>query len=145
MDMETVKGLVDPEMHGWLDNIHEMCNAPYAVNNGIELVSARKNVVIMRKKVFPHDLNSNGVVHGATSFGLIDHTFAVICNMDYRTVGLSCNIVYHRPCFGGVLEAEAVVINESRSLVTVGVSLRCEDKLIATATAVGFKAERPKK
>jgi len=145
MDMERLKGLVDPEMHGWLDNILEMCNAPYAANNGIELVSACKKRVVMKKEVRPHDLNSNGVVHGATSFGLIDHTFAVICNMDDRTVGLSCSIVYHRPCFGGVLEAEANLINESKSLVTVDVSLRCEDRLIASATAVGFKAERPKK
>ncbi|MCL1979195.1 MAG: PaaI family thioesterase [Methanomassiliicoccaceae archaeon] len=145
MDMETLRGLVDPEMHEHLDNLYEMCNAPYAVEHGIELISASKKMVVMKKKVFPGDLNSNGVVHGAASFGLVDHTFAVICNMDVRTVGLSCNIVYHRPCFGDVMEAEAKLVNESNSLMTVDVALRSEGKLIATATAIGFKAGKPKR
>jgi len=145
MDMETLRGLVDPEMHEWLHNILEMCNAPYAVENEIELVSARKGSVVMRKVVSPQDHNSNGVVHGAASFGLIDHAFAVVCNMYVRTVGLSCNIIYHRPCFGEVMEAEAKLINESRSLITVEVTLISENKLIATATCIGFKAGKPEK
>jgi acyl-CoA thioesterase len=136
---------VDPELYGCLDNLLEMCNTPYAVKNGIELVSASRGRVVMRKEVVPHDLNSNGVVHGGTSFGLVDHTFAVIGNTYERSVGLQCNIIYHRPCFGGVLEAEAVMINESRSLMTVDVSLHCEGKLIVTANCIGFKSERPKK
>lgn len=143
--METLRGLVDPEMHGCMDNIFEMCNAPYAVENGIELISASKTAVVMKKKVSPGDLNSNGVVHGASSFGLADHAFAVIGNMDMRTVGLSCNIIYHRPCFGDEIIAEAKLINESRSLITVEVALYSEDKIIATATAIGFKAGRPKR
>jgi acyl-CoA thioesterase len=145
MDMETLKGLVDPEMHEWLDNILEMCNAPYAIENGIELVSASKKLVIMKKVVAPKDHNSNGVVHGAASFGLVDHAFAVICNMDVRTVGLSCNIIYYRPCFGEVMEAEAKLINESRTLMTVEVTLHSENKLIASATCIGFKAGKPER
>ena len=131
MDMETLRGLVDPKMHGWLDNILEMCNAPYAVENRIELVSADKDRVVMRKNVTSRDLNSNGVVHGAASYGLMDHAFAVICNMDVRTVGLSCNIIYHRPCFGETMEAEARLMNESKSLMTVEVTLYSEDKTFA--------------
>ena len=145
MDMETLRGLVDPSMHGWLDNILEMCNAPYAIKNGIELISAGKDRVVMRKKVTPQDLNSNGVVHGAASYGLIDHAFAVICNMDVRTVGLSCNVVYYRPCFGETMEAEAKLMNESKSLMTVEVMLYSEDKMIASATCIGFKAGKPEK
>ena len=145
MDMETLRGLVDPELYEWLDNILEMCNAPYAVGNGIELIRAEKEYVSMRKTVSPGDLNSNGVVHGAASYGLIDHVFAVICNMDVRTVGLSCNIIYHRPCFGSVMEAEAKVINRSKSLMTVEVTLRSEGKLIATATCIGFVSRRPER
>jgi acyl-CoA thioesterase len=145
MDMETLKGLVDPELYGCLDNLYEMCNTPYAVKNEIELVSASKKIVVMRKKVVPHDLNSNGVVHGATTFGIVDHAFAVIGNMDYRSVGLSCNINYHRPCFGGVLEAEARLVNESRSLMAADIAVYCDGKLIATANCIGFKAEKPKK
>jgi len=145
MDVETLRGLVDPEMHDWLDNILEMCNAPYAVENKIELVSASKKSVIMRKEVSPHDHNSNGVVHGAASFGLIDHAFAVVCNMHVRTVGLSCNIIYHRPCFGDVMEAEAELVSETKSLMIVDVTLRSEGKLIATASCIGFKAGKPER
>ena len=146
MEMETLRGLVDPGKHDWLDNIHEMCNAPYAVRNGIELVSIDgEGTVVMRKDVLPHDLNSNGVVHGAATFGLIDHTFAVIGNIDYRTVGLSCNITYYRPCFGSEITAEARLINESRTLITADVSVRSEGKLIASATCIGFKGERPRR
>ncbi|MDR1690820.1 MAG: PaaI family thioesterase [Candidatus Methanoplasma sp.] len=145
MDMETLRGLVDTELHEWLDNILEMCNAPYAADNGIELVRASKDAVVMKKDIIPRDLNSNGVVHGAVQFGIIDHTSAVLGNMDVRTVGMSCNIVYFRPCFGGTIEAEARLINRSKSLVTAEVSLRCEDKLIASSTCIGFISERPKK
>ena len=145
MDMETLRGLVDPEMHEWLDNILEMCNAPYAVENEIELVRASRNSVVMRKKVAPHDHNSNGVVHGAASFGLVDQAFAVVCNMYVRTVGLSCNIIYYRPCFGDMMEAEAKLINESRTLMTVEVTLHSEGKLIASATCIGFKAGKPER
>ena len=143
--METLRRLVDPELYEHLDNLLEMCNTPYAVENGIELVSANKESVWMKKTVTPQDLNSNGVVHGATIFGIMDQTFAVICNMDVRTVGLSCNIIYHRPCFGSVIEAEAKIINRSRSLMTVDVYLWSEGKLISTAACIGFITERPKR
>ena len=132
-------------MHEWLDNILEMCNAQYALSNGIELVSVSEDSVVMKKESTPSDLNSNGVVHGAASFGLIDHTFAVIGNIKTSTVGLSCNVIYHRPCFGGLMTAEARTVNESRSLVAVDVSLRSGDKLIATAACIGFKSGRPEK
>ena len=145
MDMVTLRRLVDPELYDHLDNILEMCNAPYAVENNIELICADKCSVKMKKAISPRDLNSNGVVHGAASYGLIDHTFAVICNMDVRTVGLSCNVIYHRPCFGSEIEAEARIVNRSKSLMTVDVNLYSEGKLIATATCVGFISERPKR
>ena len=145
MDMETLRGLVDPEMHEWLDNLFEMCNNPYAIENKVELVSASKKSVVMRKKIFPHDLNSNGVVHGAVSYGLADQAFGTLCNIDVRSVGLSCSIVYHRPCFGEEIEAEAKLVNESKSLITIEVDVRSEGKLIATATCIGFKAGRPTK
>ena len=145
MDLETLKVLVDSDLHDRLDIISELCNAPYAVNNGIELVRASEDSVVMKKEVFPCDLNSNGVVHGAVSFGILDNVFGVTVNMRSPAVGLSCNVIYHRPCFGGILEAESKIVTESRSLITVDVSLRCENKLIATATCIAFKSERPKR
>jgi acyl-CoA thioesterase len=139
MDGETLKGLVSPDLHEYLDRVLEMCNAPYAVANHIELVSVDSELVRMKKTVFPDDLNSNGVVHGAASYGLLDHTFAVACNIKEPTVGFTCNVIYHRPCVGDTIESEASVINESKSVITVGVRLISAGKLIATADCVGFK------
>jgi acyl-CoA thioesterase len=145
MDWETLKERVDPELHVWKDNIYEMCNTPYAVKNGIELVSITNESVIVKKEITAHDLNSNGVVHGATSFGIIDHAFAIIGNTWCRSVGLSCTINYYRPCFGGVLIAEAKNVNDSRTLVTTEITLHCDGKLIASALCIGFKGDKPKK
>lgn len=137
-----MKVLVDPVFHEYLDSILEMCNAPYAVSHDIELVSIEKDIVRMKKVIGPSDKNSNGVAHGATSFGLIDHTFAVISNIKQPSVGLSCNVVYHRPGIGNLIESEARIINESRSLITVDVSVHSDSKLIATATCIGFKTRK---
>jgi uncharacterized protein (TIGR00369 family) len=139
MDLETLKGLVSPGLHGYLGSILDMCNAPYAIANGLELVSVDSGSVKMKKTVFPQDLNSNGVVHGAASYGLLDHTFAIACNVKEPTVGFTCNVIYHRPCVGNVIESEATIINESRSVVTVGVKLFSGGKLIASADCIGFK------
>ena len=145
MDRETLKGLVDPELHEWLDNILKMCNTPYALENKIDLISLNRKVAVLSKKVEPCDLNSNGVAHGAATFGLMDQAFGMVCNIAVQTVGLSCNIIYHRPCFGELMIAEARMMNESRSLMTVEVTLRSEGKLIATATCIGFKVDGPKR
>jgi uncharacterized protein (TIGR00369 family) len=139
MDIGTLKGLVSPDLHEYLGNILEMCNAPYAVANGIELVSVDSLSVKMKKTVFPQDLNSNGVVHGAASYGLLDHTFAIACNIKEPAVGFTCNVIYHRPCTGNIVEAEATVINESRSVITIGVRVSSGGKLIASADCIGFK------
>ncbi|MDR1404763.1 MAG: PaaI family thioesterase [Candidatus Methanoplasma sp.] len=145
MDLDTLRGLVDSELHEELNGVLEMCNAPFAVSNGIELVSADRKSVKMKKTIVPRDLNSNGVVHGATSFGLIDHTFAVLSNLKAPAVGLSCNIVYHRPCTGPLIEAEAKIVNESRSLMTIEVQLSSNSKLVASAVCVGFKSKKEEK
>jgi uncharacterized protein (TIGR00369 family) len=139
MDADGLKGIVGPELHERMDNILRMCNTPYAVANGIVPVSVSRGFVVLSKDVVACDLNSNGVVHGAASFGLMDQAFGMVCNIDAPTVGLSCNIIYHRPCFGGTMVAMAKVINESRSLMTIEVALHSDGKLIATATCIGFK------
>jgi len=145
MEWENLRELVDPALHKWKDNITEMCNTPYAIENGIELVSLTKGSVVVKKEITPRDLNSNGVVHGATSFGIIDHAFAIVGNTDIRTVGLSCTINYYRPCFGGVLIGEAKEVNRSKTLFTADMMLRCEGKLIASALCIGFIGEKPRK
>lgn len=142
MDIETLRKIVCPEYHDRLDRAKEMCEAPFAVDRGIELISVSENSARMRMAVRPQDLNSNGVVHGAASYGLADHTFAMICNIKCVGVGQACNIIYHRPCKGPVMEAEATILNESRSLIIVDVKVTCEGKLIASAVCTAFKTER---
>ncbi|MDR3283450.1 MAG: PaaI family thioesterase [Candidatus Methanoplasma sp.] len=139
MDIEALKSVVSPDLHNYLNNILEMCNAPYATANGLELVSADISTVRMRMAVRPEHMNSNGVVHGAATYGLLDHTFAIACNITEPTVGMNCAIMYHRPCRGGVMESESQVINESKSVITVDVKVRSGGKLIASAQCIGFK------
>ena len=141
MDRETLRGLVDESLEQYFDKIVEMCNAPYAVENGIELVRVEKDLTTtLRKDIKPGDLNSNGFAHGAVTYGLMDHAFAVCCNVKEPTVGLSCNVTYFRPCTYGSIDAVAKVINESKSLMTVDVSIHSNGKLIVSATCIGFKA-----
>lgn len=139
MDMETLRGRVSSEYQIHLDRILAMCNAPYAVDNGIELVSISPECARMRKEVRPEDLNSHGVVHGAVTFGIIDHTFAIAANVRGDGVGQSCNIIYHRPCKGPIIETECRPVNESRHLVIFDVRIMSEGKLMVSATCTGFK------
>jgi len=139
MDLDSLAPLVDEAHHGNLDNILAMCNAPYAVENGIMLTEVSENFVKMRKVTTPGDLNSNGVVHGAAIFGLIDHTFGTIVNIRHHTVGQSCDVKYHRPCQLGEMEATATILNESRSLIIAEIRLHSNGKLIASAICTGFK------
>jgi acyl-CoA thioesterase len=139
MDAAALKCLVSPDLHAYLDNILDMCNAPYAAANGLELVSVGKGEVRMRMTARPEHMNSNGVVHGAVTYGLLDHTFAIACNITEPTVGMNCCVMYHRPCVGGVIEAESKVINESKSVITVEVKVYSGGKLTASAQCVGFK------
>jgi len=142
METETLRDLVGTEYIPYLDRIKVMCEAPYAVANGIELVSLTKESAKMRKVVRPDDLNSNGVAHGAVLFGLIDHTFAMAANVICDGVGQSCNIIYHRPVTGKVIETESRLINESRSLIIYDVRLFCDGKLCTSATCTGFKTKK---
>ncbi len=139
MDVETLKNIVSPELQEYLPRILEMCNAPYAVANDIELVSLTPDCTRMKKKIGPDDMNSMGRVHGAALFGLIDHTFAIAANVKSDGTGQCCNIIYHRPCTDLEIESEARLINESKSLVIFDVKIYSGGKLRVSATCTGFK------
>lgn len=139
MDLETLNGIVSPELHEYLPRVLDMCNAPYAVANGIELVSLTPECTKTKKVIRPEDMNSMGRVHGASLFGLIDHTFAIAANVKCDGTGQCCNIIYHRPCMDPEVTAEATLINESKSLVIFDVKLFSGGKLRVSATCTGFK------
>jgi uncharacterized protein (TIGR00369 family) len=142
MDMKTLKEIVSPELHEYLPRILDMCEAPYAVANGIELVSLTPECTRMRKSIHQDDMNSMGRVHGAALFGLIDHTFAVAANVKTDGTGQCCNIIYHRPCTDNEVESEARLINESKSLQIFDVRVYSGSKLRVSATCTGFKINR---
>lgn len=142
MDMEILKSRVSPEYHRHLDCIMRMCNAPYALDSGMELISMSPESTRMRKQIFPWNLNSAGVVHGAVSFGLIDHTSAVAAEVLGEGCGQSCNVIYHRPCTGPFIEAEARLISSSRSLAVYDVRIKDGDRLLVSAVCTNFKYNR---
>jgi uncharacterized protein (TIGR00369 family) len=139
MDIETLKTIVCSEYHEYLPRVLDMCRAPYAVANEIELVKITPDCVTMRKIIRPEDMNSMGRVHGAALYGLADHTFAVACNLKHDGTGQSCNVIYHRPCFDDVVTAEAKLINESKSLGIWDVRLYSGGKMRMSAICTGFK------
>lgn len=142
MDMDTLRERVSPEYHGKLDCIMRMCNAPYAVANGLELISMNPSSTRMGKKVRPEDLNSLGIVHGAVSFGLMDHTSAVAAEVLGEGCGQSCNIIYHKPCTGPYIEAEAKLINSSRTLAVYEVRVYQDGDMKVSAVCTNYKFNR---
>jgi acyl-CoA thioesterase len=142
MDTDTMRGRISPDAQQYTDSISEMCNAPYAVRIGLELVSASLACVKTQKTLSPEDLNSNHVAHGGIIFGVIDHTAALLSNMGYRSVGQSVNVIYHRPCVGPIIECEAKILNDSRSLTIIDARVYCGGKLVASAVCTSFKTDR---
>lgn len=142
MDMKTLRERVSPEYHGKMDCIMRMCNAPYAVANGLELISMSPSSTRMGKAVRPEDLNSAGIVHGAVSFGLIDHTSALAGEVMGEGCGQSCNVIYHRPCTGPYIEAEAKLISASRTLAIFDVRVYQDGEMKVSAVCTNFKFNR---
>ncbi|MBO4798765.1 MAG: PaaI family thioesterase, partial [Candidatus Methanomethylophilaceae archaeon] len=76
--------------------------------------------------------------HGAAIYALMDHTFAIACNISSDSTGQSSEIKYYRPA-SGKLTAIAEPINRSRSLEVYSVRAVSEEgKLIASATCTSF-------
>lgn len=143
--MDALREVVSPDLHNYLPRIKEMCDAPFAVANGIELVSLTADCTCMKKVVCQQDMNSMGRVHGAVLFGLLDHTFAVASNVSDDCTGQCCNIIYHRPCMDTEITSEARLINASKSLLIFEVRLYSGGKLRVSATCTGFKLEDRKR
>lgn len=139
MDRTELLSITEESCRYDIDRIESMSKAPFAVGMGITLTYVSKERTVAEMTVRDGLLNSLGIVHGAATFGLIDHTFGVACNIGCDVVGQCCNVHYHRPAKDGVLTAEAVLMNESRKIVDYGVKVYGEGKLIASATCTGFK------
>ncbi|MDY0293838.1 MAG: PaaI family thioesterase [Candidatus Methanomethylophilaceae archaeon] len=141
MEEEEILGRVDPGLLRYRDIILELYGAPFARANGIEIESITKEHVRLSMEMRPDHLNSNGVGHGGAVFALVDHAFGFAGNVcGCRSVGYSCNIVYHRPAVSDRLVCESSIINESRSFNVFDIRVYGDGKLVASCVCTGFKS-----
>lgn len=141
MNIDDALSLVPKEFSDHLEHIREMFEAPYFVENGMEPVSISRNSVVIRKKVGKNDWNSNGFWHGGAIFGVMDHAFAILTNLDGLAVGQSSNVNYYRPGKGELITAKAEFVNRSRSLDHVYIEAFDGDKLVASGISTAFRVD----
>ena len=141
MDRETAAKLVSEDCQQYLDNIVEMLNAPYFAENDMEAVSISKECVEVRKKINPRDINSNGFWHGGGIYGVMDHTFAIISNIEGHAVGQNSNVNYYRPGRGDTITTKAKFINVSHSLYHVYVEAFDGEKMVASGIFTSFRLQ----
>ncbi len=139
MDQNELLSIVDEDGWSAVDRIRSMSDAPFAKEVGITTVLVSKERTVAEMLVRPGILNSLGVVHGAATYALIDHTFGVASNIGRDSVGQCVNVHYYRTVKDGLLRAEAVLINESRSISNYDVKVYNKDELVASAVCTGFK------
>ncbi len=141
MDRKSAAKLVTDECLPYLDNIVEMLNAPYFAENGMEAVRISKEYVEIRKGIRPCDINSNGFWHGGVIYGVMDHAFAILSNIEGHAVGQNSNLNYYRPGRGETVTAKARFINVSRSLYHVYVEAFDGDKMVASGIFTSFRLQ----
>ena len=138
MDREDLLSRMSDDVKGYVDNVMDMYNAPFARMMGIEIVSVSNEEVVCELELRPDQMNSMQRGHGGSIFALVDHTFAIHCNISHPCTGQSTTINYYRPAQGR-LRAVSHLINRSRSLETYEVRVLSEEgKLIASAVNTAF-------
>lgn len=144
MDRDEVLGRMSDDIRQCIDAVMDMYNAPFARFIGLEIESIDRDRVECTLDLRPELMNSMGRGHGAAVYGLVDHTFAIACNMLHPCTGQNSQISYYRPA-SGRLRAVCVPINRSRSLEVYDVRVYGgEGKLVASAVCTAFvlKGER---
>jgi len=146
MNDEQLRSFVAPDAQPYLDSICAMLNAPFCVALGLTPVHIGRETVVLQMRIRPQDRNSNGFAHGGVIYSLMDHTYAILTNIDGHAVGQSSYESFYRPGRGNLLTAEARYINVSKSLYTVEVSVTDEGgKLVASGTFTAFRLQEIKK
>lgn len=121
-----------------IDRIVPMYEAPFARYIGLEIESVEADRVECSMVLTPQLLNSMGRGHGGAIYSLMDHTFAIACNMVHPCTGQSSTISFYRPAEGRI-RAVCVPINRSRSLELYDVRAYGENgKLLASGTFTSF-------
>ena len=96
---------------------------------GVEIVSVSVGRVVLAMTVRPEMTNGAGVAHGGWIFTLADTAFGYAATTRRPgTLTTDADIRFHRPASAGArLEAEARVVEESRSTLLVDVVVRDAD------------------
>lgn len=143
MDEKELSSKLADDCQDYLSNVWEMYQAPFARFLGIEIESVEKDRVVCSMDIRPEHLNSMGRGHGGAIYSLIDHVFAIACNMIHPCTGQSTSTSYYRPASGKIM-AVCVPVNRSRSLEVYEVKAYGENgKLIASSTCTAFVLKEP--
>ncbi len=138
MNADELRSRMDDDVVQYLDSVVDMYNAPFARMMGIEIVSISKDEVVCEMELRPDLMNSMGRGHGGSVYALIDHTFAILCNMMHPCTGQSSTVNYYRPAQGKI-RSVARPVNRSKSLEVYEVRVFSEEgKLIASAMNTAF-------
>ena len=138
MNADELRSRMDDDIVQYSDNVLDMYNAPFARMMGIEIVSLSEDEAVCEMELRPDQMNSMGRGHGGSIFALVDHTFAIACNMVHPCTGQNSHVSYYRPA-SGKLRAVCVPINRSRSLEVYDVRAYSEEgKLVASAVCTSF-------
>lgn len=142
MEIEELRSRMSDDMKQYADRLLDMYTAPYARFLGVEVSSIEKDRTECTLELRPELMNSMGRGHGAAVYGLIDHTFAIACNLEHDSTGQSTTVSFYRPAQGR-LRCVAVPVNRSRSLEVYDVRVYSEEgKLVASAMCTAFVLRR---
>ncbi len=138
MNRDEILAKMSDDTKQYIDSVFDMYNAPFARLMGVEIASIERDRVECYLDIRPDQMNSMERGHGATIYTLIDHTFAILCNMTQMATGQATNVTFYRPAFGRI-RAVAVPINRSRSLEMYDVRVYNEEgKLVASSVCTSF-------
>lgn len=117
----------------------------YAMNSGIEILSAQEGRAVCRMPITPEHLNAGGVAQGGAVFTLADFCFAVASNASGElVVSLDNQISFIRPAAGAYLTAQARPVSAGRSAVFYQVDVTDDrERLVAQMTVTGFPKHTP--
>ncbi len=138
MNDEELRARMSEDIREYADNVMNVYNAPFARMMGVEVVSISVDECVCEMEIRPDHMNSMGRGHGAAIYALVDHTFAILCNLKHLCTGQSTTINYYRPAQGR-LRAVCKPINKSRSLEIYEVRVFSEEgKLVVSAVNTAF-------
>jgi acyl-CoA thioesterase len=108
---------------------------------GIELLEAKDGYSKVSMKVEKKHTNALGFTHGGAIFSLADYAFAHACNFgDNVAVAVQVSINFLRPSVeGDVLTAEAVRVSDGKTMGLYQVTVKNQDKMIASFSGLAFK------